>query len=69
MIFLISGVISHETEILNYVIFFLSKRVDVCAENTGNVLMCHEQNSKQGHNVKLSVKRVRIAGNNRANQN
>ena len=37
MIFLISGVISDETEILNYVIFFLSKRVDVCAENTGNV--------------------------------
>jgi hypothetical protein len=55
LIFLISNFISHKTETLDYMNFF-SKRLEVCAENTGNLLMSHEQNSEQGHDTKLSNK-------------
>jgi len=35
---------------------FLSKCLEVCAENTGDFLMSHEQNSEHGHGTKLSNK-------------
>lgn len=51
LIFLIRNFIAHKTEILDCM-NFLSKRLEVFAENIGNLLMSHEQNSEQGHDTK-----------------
>jgi hypothetical protein len=53
--FLISNFIPHKTEILDCM-NFLSKCLEVCAKNTGNLLTSHEQNSEQGHDTELSNK-------------